>query len=241
MYPYTAGCTTLASTLPPAELAGGEAELKRRLADPAERARLGRLAETGKRALESIVLGATPSRPGVAGQRLVDVAAGDGVPAVDVLLDILMADGVSPLMVAHGMAPADVARVIAHPLSSFGSDGWTMSTDAVAYSHPRDFAAAVRFLTQYVRTERVLDLGPAIRKLTSQPATRLAIADRGRLAPGFAADVTVLDLEALDEVATFADPCRYPVGIRHVFVNGQHAVLDGAVTAARAGRILTGE
>ncbi len=241
VYPYTAGCTTLASTLPATELAGGEAELQRRLADPAERARLGRLAEMGKRSLDSIVLGDTPSRPGVAGRRLVDVAADDGAPAADVLLDILMADGVSPLMVSHGMAPADVARVIGHPLSSFGSDGWTMSTDAQSYSHPRDFAAAVRFLTQYVRTERVLELGQAVRKLTRQPAMRLGIADRGRLAAGFAADVTVLDMEALDEVATFADPCRHPVGIRHVLVNGRRAVIDGVATTTRAGRTLPPE
>ncbi len=238
VYPYTAGCTTLASTLAPEALAGGEPALRRRMADPEARRELVRMAESGDTPLDIIVLGAAASRPEVAGRRLVDVAEEDGLAPAELLLDLLAADGTSTAMVVHGMAAADVARVVGHPLSSFGSDGWVMSTDAVAYSHPRDYAAAVRFLTQYVRAEPVLSLGQAVAKLTRGPAARLGLRDRGGLAAGMHADVTVLDLEQLDEVASFADPCRHPVGIRHVLVNGVPAVADGTLTGARAGRVL---
>jgi N-acyl-D-amino-acid deacylase len=238
VYPYTAGCTTLAAALPPAALAGGEDALRRRLADPSGRQAVAAMLRTGEKPLDAIVLGATPSRPELAGRRLVEQARADGVGAADLLVDLVARDGLACVMLVDAMAEADVRRVIAHSASMFGSDGWTMAVDGAPYAHPRDFAAAVRLLVRYVRDEAVLPLGAAVAKLAALPAARLGLSERGVIAAGRAADLVVLDLERLDEVATFADPCRHPVGIEQVLVNGLLAVEDGELTGARGGRVL---
>ncbi len=239
VYPYTAGCTTLAAALPAAALDGGEAGLAARLADPAERARIAHAAEFGgDKQLDDIVLAAVPSAPELAGRRLVDAAAALGLPAAELLLQLVERDGVDTLMVVHGMCEDDVRRVLAHPRSMFGSDGWTMAVDATAYAHPRNFAAATRLLCAYVRDESVLALGEAVRKLSTLPARRLGLRDRGVIEVGAAADLVVLDLDRLSEEADFATPCRSPVGVDHVLVGGAMAVADGAVTGVRAGRVL---
>jgi N-acyl-D-amino-acid deacylase len=239
VYPYTAGCTTLAAALPAAALAGGEPALRGRLADPGERARIAHAAESsGDKQLADIVLAEVPSAPELAGRRLVDAAAAAGVAPAELLLQLVERDGLDTLMVVHGMCEPDLRRVLAHPQAMFGSDGWTMTTDAASYAHPRNFAAAVRMLGAYVRDEPVLSLGEAVSKLAAAPAKRLGISDRGVLATGMAADIVVFDLEALREQADFSDPCRYPSGVEFVLVNGVVAVSDGRVTGARAGRVL---
>jgi N-acyl-D-aspartate/D-glutamate deacylase len=128
--------------------------------------------------------------------------------------------------------------VLAHPRSIVASDGWTMSIDAAPYAHPRSFAYAVRLLASYVRDDTVLGLRQAIAKLSTLPARRIGLHDRGVLEQGAVADVVVLDLEALSEESTFAAPLSYPRGIEHVVVAGRHAVAHGALTDVRAGRVL---
>jgi N-acyl-D-amino-acid deacylase len=239
VYPYTAGATTLAGALPPDVLAGGEEAMRARLGDPDERARIAAAAGVhSEGTLDDIILGVVPSRPAVAGRRLVDVAAADGVAPAELLLRVVERDGVGATMIVGGMAEDDVRRVIAHPCSTFGSDGWTMAVDAEPYTHPRSFAAAVRLLAAYVRDGRVLTLAAAARKLAAAPAARLGLSDRGTIAAGAAADLVVVDLERLEERATFADPCRHPRGVDHVLVNGVPAVCDGELTGARGGRVL---
>ncbi|MDX6593247.1 MAG: N-acyl-D-amino-acid deacylase [Gaiellales bacterium] len=238
VYPYTAGCTTLAAALPPTALAGGEAAVRRRLADPEARRALVALLDGGEKSLDTIILGATPSRPDIGGRRLVELARADGVSPADLLFDIISADGLEPIMLVDGMSEQDVRTVIAHETSVFGSDGWTMATDAAPYTHPRDYAAAVRLLAHYVRDQPLLGLEAAIGKLTAKPAARLGLGDRGVLASGMAADVTVIDLQGLEEVATFEHPCHHPRGVRHVLVNGVVAVEDGVPTGGRGGRVL---
>lgn len=238
VYPYTTACTTLAAALPPVALDGGDAGLQHRLADPTSRHELRHLVQHGEKPLDTIILGAISSRPEVAGQRLTDVARALAISPAELLLELVGRDGVQSTMLIDAMSEADVRTVIAHEASMFGSDGWTMSTTAVPYAHPRDFGAAVRLLTRYVRDEPLLDLGTAIQKLTALPARRLGLRDRGRLADGQAADICVLDLEQLDEVASAENPCSHPVGVRHVLVNGVVAVDDGVLTDARGGRVL---
>ena len=89
-----------------------------------------------------------------------------------------------------------------------------------------------------MRDEKVLRLEEAIRKMTSQPATRVHLQDRGILRPGMAADVTVFDPATIRDVSTFEDPMHYSVGVRYVLVNGRAVVADGTITAERPGRAL---
>ena len=101
----------------------------------------------------------------------------------------------------------------------------------------RDFA---RILGKYVRDEKVLRLEEAVRKMTSQPAARVHLQDRGILRPGMAADVTLFDPATIRDVATFEDPMHYAVGVRFVIVNGRAVAWDGRITDERPGRALEG-
>ena len=129
--------------------------------------------------------------------------------------------------------------VLRHPRSVIGSDGWVMSTEATAYTHPRSFGCSARLLARYVRDDGLLSLSEAVRKLAVLPARRIGLRDRGQLEPGMVADVAVLDLERLDEVASFEQPNAHPVGVEHVVVGGQVALEAGELTGRRAGTVLT--
>jgi N-acyl-D-amino-acid deacylase len=106
--------------------------------------------------------------------------------------------------------------------------------------HPRAYGTFARLLGRYVRDEGVLPLEDAVRKLTSLPADNLGLDGRGRLRPGFFADVVVFDPATIQDHATFAEPHQLATGVRHVFVNGQPVLLDGEHTDARPGRVVRG-
>ena len=107
-------------------------------------------------------------------------------------------------------------------------------------SHPRGWGSFPRILGKYVRDEHLLTLEEAIRKMTSRPATRVGLSDRGILRSGLMADITVFDAATIRDVATFDNPNRYSTGVKWVFVNGRAVVANGAITAARPGRGLRG-
>ncbi len=238
VYPYTAGSTTLAALFPADALAGGEAGLRARFADAEARAALVRAIAAGDNRLSDVVLAGPPSAPELRGRRLVDVAAERGVDAGELVLDLVGADGLDVVMIVHGMSEIDVRTVLGHDRAMFGSDGWVMSTDAAGYAHPRNFGAATRLLSHYVRETGLLTLAEGVRKLSTAPARRLGLADRGVIAPGAAADLVAFDLAGLQDTPTFEDPCRHPVGMEHVLVNGVPAVTGGALTGRRGGRVL---
>jgi N-acyl-D-amino-acid deacylase len=238
-YPYTAGSSTLVSLLPAEELDGGIEVLVQRMGVPSQRARLIELLERGPAfGLEGVMLATVPSRPELDGTRLVDIAGAAGIAPAELVLQLLAADGAGVSMVAFGMSEADVRRALAHPGAIVASDGWTMSTDAAAYAHPRSFAYTVRLLASYVRDDALLGVREAVGKLSTLPARRVGLADRGVLEAGAVADLVVLDLAALSEESTFDAPLSYPRGIDHVVVAGRLAVADGRLTEARAGRVL---
>lgn len=135
-----------------------------------------------------------------------------------------------------------VAKTIQHPLFSLSVDAATVATEGPLknrYVHPLPFAGMVHYLTYWVREKQVLRLEEAIRKMTSMPATRFRLADRGLIHAGAYADIVVFDYDALADVATLDDPVAYCRGIEHVLVNGTAVVARGTHTGACPGRILT--
>jgi N-acyl-D-amino-acid deacylase len=240
VYPYTAGSTTLITLLPSAELSAGEAQLRRRLRDPGFAHRMLEAVRSGAQfRLEEVRLAVVPSRPELEGKRLPEAAESVGADPAELVLDLIAADGSDALMLGFGIAEDDLVRILTHPRAMVGSDGWTMSTDDGRFSHPRNFGCAPRLLAHYVRERGVLSLEDAIRKLTLLPARRLGLANRGMIAPGLAADIAVFDLESMADRSTYDEPVDYPVGVRHVIVNGRVAVEDGQPTGVRSGRMLS--
>jgi N-acyl-D-amino-acid deacylase len=137
------------------------------------------------------------------------------------------------------MDDADVERILRHRACMIGSDG-TVLKYGEGVPHPRCYGTFPRILGVYVRQKGVLSLEEAIRKMTSLPAQRMNLHDRGLLRPGMMADLVIFDPERILDRATFADPHQYPDGIEYVFVNGKMVVERGAMTRQRPGRALRG-
>jgi N-acyl-D-amino-acid deacylase len=126
-----------------------------------------------------------------------------------------------------------------HPLTMIGSDG-EAPVFGNASPHPRAYGTFPRLLGRYVREKGVLTLEDAVRKMTSFPAARLKITDRGVLRPGMKADIVVFDPATVSDRSEFGKPHQYSVGIREVIVNGEVVLRDGKMTGARPGRVLYG-
>ena len=160
---------------------------------------------------------------------------GDLATQQELMRRMLMAGGAS--MVYHFMGDDDIARILRHPMVSIASDSG-LNTFGEGVPHPRGYGNAVRTLGLYVRERRVISLEEAVRKMTSLPAAQFGFADRGRLAPGLAADLVIFNPATVGETSTYAAPHNYPTGIAHVIVNGVAVVADGTQTDARPGQVL---
>jgi N-acyl-D-aspartate/D-glutamate deacylase len=155
----------------------------------------------------------------------------------------VIADRANVGRVTFSMSEDDVRTALAHPLVSMGTDSGARAEDGIysqEKSHPRAWGSAARILGKYVRDEKVLSLEEAVRKMTSLPASRMGLADRGILRPGMVADVATFDPVTVRERSTYADPLHYSEGIPYVMVNGQLVVDGGRITNARPGRALMG-
>jgi N-acyl-D-aspartate/D-glutamate deacylase len=159
------------------------------------------------------------------------------------LFDLVIKDHSNTGAIYFSMSEDDVRAAARHWWVSFCTDYGAVAPDgplSTSSVHPRVYGSFPRVLGRFVRDERLLPLEQAIRKMTSLPAERVGLADRGLLAPGFAADVAVFDPAAVTDRATFERPHQYSEGMRYVIVNGQFVVDGGQITDARPGRGLRG-
>ena len=248
-YPWTASSNNLDESLPIWVREGGADKLVARLADPATRARARQdflkdspdWPEGAARILITSVL--NPALKKYEGKTIADVARLDGKDPLDALMDIVTADRGNTGRVSFGMSEDDVKAALKHPMVSFATDSPAMAEDGILSqekSHPRAWGSAARILGKYVRDEKVLTLEEAIRKMTSLPASRMRLDDRGILRPGMAADLVAFDADAVRERSTYADPLHYSEGIPFVMVNGRLVVAGGRITEERPGRPLLG-
>ena len=158
-------------------------------------------------------------------------------------MDLVIADGGESSCIISIMNEEDVRTALKHPLVSVDTDSSARAEDgpfSETKSHPRAWGTFPRILGKYVREEALLTLEEAVRKMTSRPAARVKLMDRGILRAGMAADITVFDPATISDVATFEDPTHYSVGVRYVFVNGRAVVSEGEITDERPGRVLRG-
>lgn len=249
-YPYTAGSTGLAVILPRWALADGIARLQELLGDPGERRRIRKeiaaqrpedlLAGLREFDPDAVVVADVPTAAleAYVGMTLREVATRRGQEPVDAALDLLHEAGGDVLTIVHGQSEANLRRILQHPLTMVASDGWTLSPDVEGRPHPRSYGTFSRVLGRYVRDEGVLPLEEAVRKMTSLPARRLRMADRGQIRQGWAADLVLLDAGRVRDRATFERPHTFSEGVRLVIVNGTVVVEDGVDTGAPAGRVL---
>ena len=170
------------------------------------------------------------------GKTVRQVWQASGKAFVDFYCDLLIEEDLAPLLIYPWTDPPDMieARLrhtLTHPLQMVSTDGIYVSS----HTHPRGYGAYPRILGRYVREQGWLRLEDAIRRMTSFPATRFGLGDRGLLRKGMAADLVVFDPQTVLDQATYDNPRQAPLGIEHVFVNGIAAVANGAVTGRRPG------
>jgi len=238
--------SSFASFLPDWAHVGGKAALLARLEDPAAHGRIrealdgpGLARDAG---WEGIVIAGCPARPAYEGRSLADIATERGAPPAETVIDVLREARADADMILFMMSEENVALGLRHPQVMLGSDGEGRAAEgpyAVGKPHPRNYGSCPRLLGHYVRERRILPLEEAVRKMTSLPAAKLGLRDRGLLRPGAFADVVVFDPETVADTATFADPHRYPSGIPWVLVNGQPVIAEGRHTGARPVPVVT--
>jgi N-acyl-D-amino-acid deacylase len=154
------------------------------------------------------------------------------------MMDFLLGEEGIASIILFMMSEENVARGIAHPLLMIGSDSLALATGQGGKPHPRTYGTFPRVLGKYVRQEGCITLEDGVRKMTSMAAEKLGLSDRGVLAAGKAADITVFDPTTVADLATFEAPHQYPVGIDYVIVNGQVVVEHGQQHPVLPGRVL---
>jgi N-acyl-D-amino-acid deacylase len=238
-YPYDASSTGLSAALIPRwAQAGGDAEFRKRLADPPTVARLkSEMADNLRRrgGAASIVIASSRADRALEGRRLDQVAADRNMTPVDAAL-LLLAEG-EVSIVSFNMSEADIAHIMRQPYTMTSSDGGLVFPTE-GRPHPRNNGAFARKLARYVRERNTLGLEDAIRSMTSLPASVFGLADRGTIREGAWADLAVFDLAAVRDRATYEDPHQLAEGMQYVVVNGALAIDDGRFTPAHAGRVL---
>jgi N-acyl-D-amino-acid deacylase len=241
-YPYEWAATRLLIQLPGWIQAGGPARLKERIADRGDRQRLRvelaarGAAYTSPAGWSDVRLGyfATPANVRWEGQTLADVMAERGSDAVDTICDLLLEEDLRVAQVTSGPWTETLHHFVRHPLGMIGTD----STFLGDKPSPRTYGSFPRVLGEFVRERELLGLEEAVRKMTSAPAARLSLADRGLLRDGYLADIVVFDPERVRSNATYHEPRRFPTGIEYVAVNGVLVVDQARHTGATPGRVL---
>ncbi|MEI6211952.1 MAG: D-aminoacylase [bacterium] len=243
-YPYVAGCTDLDVVLPDWAVAGGNAAIRTRLADPADRARMAADLDGGRPsdAWAGVVVGGAmhPELRALRGQTIAAVASARGCSAGEAIVWILQRDDLRTSAFFFGMSEANLRRIYAQPWVMVGSDASIRALEgplAADYPHPRAYGTFPRFL-RLVQDEGLLPLPEAIRRITSLPAEAFGLQGRGRIEPGAFADLVCFDPATICDCATFAAPQAYSRGVRQVWVNGRCCYNQGRFTGQRSGRVL---
>lgn len=254
MYPYTAGGTGLAATLPLWVQEGGRDKMLARLADPEIRKRARSEIETKIDGWENLLLATTfdgiqiASAPpemdqAIVGKRIAQIAAERKSDPWDVYFQLLIDSGGRIGALYHMMSEADVATGLRSGLVTIGTDSSALRREGVLSQgapHPRAYGTFPRVLSKYVRDDKVLTLNDAVRRMTGAAAIQMGITDRGLIRAGMLADVVVFDAATIRDNATYEQPHQYPTGIAHVIVNGVPVLDPKGLTGARPGRPVYG-
>jgi N-acyl-D-amino-acid deacylase len=256
MYPYLAGATALASCLPPWVADGGPGKLLERLRDPSTRERIKNEMATDhpqwenlyfdSGGAEGVVISGVvdPELKKYDGRTVAQMAEAERKPPLDALFDFILADHGQTGALYFIAAEQDLVEGLRQPWTSIGLDANETSFDGPLFephAHPRAWGSMPRFLGHYVRDQHLMPLEQAIRKITSLPANREHLRERGLLKTGFYADVTVFDPARIKDTTNYQQPNSVSEGVKYVFVNGQVEYATGKLTGAKAGRALHGQ
>lgn len=255
MYPYLAGATALSSALPPWVAEGGPAKEIERLHDPKMRARIKLEMAVSHSDWENLYLAAggaggvmiasafNPELKKYEGKTVAEMAASEHKLPVDALMDFVIKDNLQTGALYFIASEPDLRTGLSQSWTSIGLDANEESLDGPLFNphdHPRTWGSMPRFLGHYSRDLKMMPMEQAVRKITSLPAEREHLTDRGMLKPGYFADITIFDPEKIIDHSTYAKPGQLSEGVAFVLVNGQVAFEQGKITGVKAGVALRG-
>jgi N-acyl-D-amino-acid deacylase len=246
-YPYTASSTNLGIRLPDWALSGGQDSLKLRINDPIQhkmivKEMLEQLKKFKYKDYSFAVVAMHAADTTLNGKSISEINLLKGRKSrvneeAETVLDLMIAGGAQ--MVYHSMSEEDVKYFMHYPFNMIGADGGVIETGK-GMPHPRGYGTNARVLGKYVREEKVVPLEEAIRRMTSLPAQKFHLSDRGLLLSGKAADMVIFDEHTVADKATFEKPHQFSEGFRYVIVNGAVVVDEGKHNGTRSGQILYG-
>jgi len=241
-YPYHAGSSLLGQVLPFWTYEGGVDAMLERLKQSTVRERIKKESPTCD--LNRSVIAFLPEEKSkkYEGRSIGEIAESEGVDPVDWVCDILLDnEGCGMYVAMNGRNEAYIFDTLRDPNEHVMSDGWAFAPYGplhVGKPHPRCYGTYPRILGWYVRECEAIPLQEAVRKMTSAPAQKMGLKDRGLLREGMWADITIFDPRTVIDRATFSDPHQYPLGIEYVLVNGQIVIEKSEHTGTLAGKVL---
>ena len=249
-YPYTASSTSLASIVPSWALADSDSTVLSRFRDVAIHAKIRRemlksLKENLRKNYDYAVVANYKPDSTLNGMSISAINKKMGrkntaSTETDLVMELLERAGMGRVqMVYHTMSEEDVETILRYPNTMIASDAGVAKYGS-GVPHPRAYGTNARVLGRYVRERNVIPLEEAIRRMTSLPAQRFRLTDRGLLRPGYAADIVLFDEKTVADRATYDQPHAYTTGIPYVLVNGVVVIDNGIHTAQRPGQLLMG-
>jgi N-acyl-D-amino-acid deacylase len=244
-YPYTASSTNMGTLLPSWALADGEEAIKTRLTDSVTKAQvvtemIKQVTNDQRTSYDYAFVANSRSDSSLNGKNISEINLERGRPntlesEANLICDLVANGGAQ--MVFHKMNEDDVEHILKYPNTMIASDAG-VARFGRGVPHPRAYGTNARVLARYVRDKKVITLEDAVRRMTSLPAQRFKLNDRGILKVGYAADVLIFDENAVQDNATFDRPHAYSTGISHVLVNGKVVIHENYMTGERAGNVL---
>jgi N-acyl-D-amino-acid deacylase len=247
-YPYTASSTSVSTLIPDEILADGQDSIRARLQRPAVKKyvvdyMLRRLKKRKLKHFSYVVVANHAADPGYNGKSIEEInllkkRKHKAKEEAETVIDIMINGGASAVF--HGMSEDDIKRIMQYPFNMFASDASIRVWNS-GMPHPRGYGTNARVLGRYVREQKVISLEEAIRRMTSLPAQKFQLSDRGLLREGYAADIVIFNENLVTDLSTFEKPHAYSKGFYYVLVNGELTVDNETHIGTRAGKTLTGQ
>jgi len=247
-YPYTASSTNLGIRLPDWTFQGGNDSMKIRLSDPETRSKikkemLQQLKDYAFPNYSYAVVANYSTDTSYNGKNISEInkilgKKSNASNEAETIMDMVAAGGAQ--MVYNSMNEEDVKYIMKYPFSMFGADAG-VRVFGQGMPHPRGYGTNARVLGKYVRDEKVISIEEAIRRMTSLPAQKFGLNDRGYLLPNYAADLVVFSEAEVQDLSTFQQPHAYSKGFKYVIVNGELVVENEKHLGTKSGRALYGQ
>ncbi|MCX6762648.1 MAG: amidohydrolase family protein [Candidatus Moranbacteria bacterium] len=244
VYPYTQTGSVLYVYLPAWAAEGGKRMLVRRLKEKHLREKIiEEMKEGAQYHYENAIVAISSLNKSLPERKISKIAEARGISAEEVIVELLIASEGRVITLLDCLGEENVRNAIKHPLSVIASDGAGYDIahkNTGEIVHPRCFGTFPRVLGKYVRVEKLLSLEEAVKKMTSMPAKKLGLTDRGILQKNDVADIVIFDPEKITDKSTVEDPYKYAEGVSEVIVNGKMVLDKGKLTGEMAGEFIAG-